>query len=132
MSKTEQVDLQRRVVPLSKAVETEFEGLIYCVVLEPDSEDLQGDVLRFDTIQKAAHTFLSKYRVIGDSHVRVADAEVVESYVAPVDFVVQSEPIKKGSWVMTIKINDPELRSQVLEGEITGLSIGGVGERVGY
>lgn len=106
-----------------------FSGLIYCVVLEPDLEDAQGDVLRFDTIEKAAHTFLRKYRTVGDSHMRVADAEVVESYVAPVDMQVQTELIKKGTWVMTIKINDPQLKEQVLSGDITGLSIGGVGER---
>jgi len=42
--------------------------LIYGVVLKPDSEDLQGDVVSKDDIRQAAHDFLISSREVGISH----------------------------------------------------------------
>jgi len=112
--------------------------ILYCVVSEPNTEDLQGDVLDLDEIEKMAHNYLLDYRVVGDSHskkrngkVVKADAGIVESFIAPVDFQVGNETISKGSWVVAIKVNDPKLWAEVEKGDITGVSIGGTGERHG-
>jgi DNA adenine methylase len=104
--------------------------LVYCVVLEPETVDLQDDIVSFDTIEKASHTFLQRFRVVGDQHCVKADADVVESYLAPVDFEMEGQLVRKGSWVMAIKVHDDELWAAVKSGEYTGFSIGGTAVRV--
>lgn len=116
----------------------EAQQIVYGVVSEPDSTDLQGDVLDSPTIEKMAHTFLTDYRIIGDSHskdknsgkIAQADAAVVESFIAPTDYEIGGQHVAKGSWVLAVKINDPTLWGQVVKGDFTGFSIGGFGERL--
>lgn len=115
----------------------EARQLVYGVVLEPDSEDTQGDVITADEIEKAAHTFLLDSRIVGDSHrknqadtIIQADAGVVESFISPVDFQMDGETIRKGSWVVAVKVHDPEMWAAIQKGEYGGFSIGGFGERV--
>ena len=110
--------------------------IVYGVVSEPDSVDDEGDVMSAETIEEAAHAFLQKHRLLSDSHQRdakgtliQADAEIVESFVAPTDYEVAGETIKKGSWVMAVKINSPELWYAVSSGEYDAFSIGGTGYR---
>lgn len=103
----------------------ESKRLIYCVVLEPDSFDLQNDSITTDEIERAAHQYAMESRIVGLQHEEVAKAYVVESFIAPVDF----ETVKKGSWVMAIKVPDDAIWQAIINDELTGLSIGGVGER---
>ena len=103
--------------------------IVYGVVLEPDTRDLQGDVLGIDTIEEAAHKYLIASRLVGDSHSRSAAAEVVESYLAPADIQLGGQSISKGTWIMGVHITDEEMWRAVKAGEYTGFSIGGTGER---
>lgn len=103
--------------------------IVYGVVLEPHTRDLQGDVLTIDTIEIAAHNYLATSRTVGDSHSGPAAAEVVESYLAPADYDLGGHRITKGTWVMGVHILDPELWESVKRGDFTGFSIGGSGER---
>lgn len=103
--------------------------IVYGIALQPEVEDSQGDVVSADEIEKAAHDWLLKSRLIGDSHRRPAKAEVVESFIAPVDMEIGGQQVKKGSWVMGIRIQDPNLWAAVKEQEYTGLSIGGFAVR---
>ena len=50
--------------------------------------------------------------------------EFAESYISPVDFVLEDKLIKKGTWLCTIQCLDPELWALVKSGEINGVSIG--------
>lgn len=111
--------------------------ILYCVVLEPDTEDLQKDITAAGEIEKAAHQYLLDSRVVADSHRKnncgnliEVDAGVVESFIAPVDYEVGTAKIAKGSWVIAVKVYDTEIWKAVENGEITGVSIGGFGERV--
>lgn len=104
--------------------------LVYCVVLEPDTVDLQKDVVSVEDIEKACHTYLVRSRIVGEQHVKKANADVVESYIAPMDFEIGDQRVLKGSWVMVVKVHDDELWGKVQAGEITGFSIGGTAYRV--
>jgi hypothetical protein len=81
----------------------------------------------------AAHKYLVQSRVIGSQHEKQSDSVVVESYIAPQDmkFDGQNGPqeVKKGSWIIGIKVNDPVEWQKVLDGEYTGVSVGGDGAR---
>jgi hypothetical protein len=115
-------------VPILKSAKKQ---IIYEVVSEPDTVDLHDDVIPADEIEKAAHEYLRNYRVVGVQHAEQADAEVVESFIAPVDYVADDgTTVKKGSWVMVVKVHSPELWADVENGVYTGFSIGGQAERV--
>jgi hypothetical protein len=69
---------------------------------------------------------------IGKEHEGQAKADIIESYIAPTDFVCGGQKVRKGSWVMAIKIHDPKIWQSVKKGDITGLSIAGKGDRVPF
>jgi hypothetical protein len=115
------------IVPILKA--DEERRIVFGIVLEPDTVDSQGDVIAADEIEKAAHKFLVKSRVVGNRHNEPAKAEVVESYVAPDEFEMGGQKVKKGSWVLGVHVSDDALWQDIKNNEITGFSVGGMGTR---
>lgn len=107
--------------------------ILYCVVLEPDTFDFQNDIMTPEEIEKAAHDFMTHSRVIGSMHEREINARPVESYIAPQDLefdgINGNQLVRKGSWVLGIKVNDPEEWSKVLNGEYQGISVHGEANR---
>lgn len=109
--------------------------LVYGVVLEPNVVDAQGEWERPETIERTAHKYLASYNEttgLGVQHSVFGDigADIVESYIAPQDLDFDGELegdriIRKGSWVMVVKVNDDDLWRGVQDGSITGFSIGG-------
>lgn len=99
------------------------------VVLEPETYDAHEDIVGLDEIEATAYDFMRKSRVIGRDHTKRAKAEVVESYLAPVDFDLDGELVKKGTWVVGIHVKDPELWQGIKKGDYTGLSMGGFATR---
>ncbi len=116
-------------VPLIKAAGKK--QIVYAVVSEPDTVDLHDDIIPADEIEKAAHEYLRSYRVVGVQHEELAPAEVVESFIAPVDYAADDGTlVKKGSWVMAVKVHSADLWAEIEKGAYTGFSIGGQAERV--
>ncbi len=103
----------------------EEKQLVFGIVMEPEAEDTQGDFSTEEEIEKAAHLFLRKSRIMGKAHELRAKAEVVESYIAREATTVEGQEVKKGSWLMVSKIHDAELWQGVKSGEFTGYSIAG-------
>jgi DNA adenine methylase len=106
------------------------ERLITGIVLEPDTIDAQNDTVPPHVIKKAAYKFLSTYNKstkMGLMHevFGAIGVELVESYIAPIDFELNGQQITKGSWLMTVHITSDDLWARVKNGEITGFSIGG-------
>jgi uracil-DNA glycosylase family 4 len=104
--------------------------LVYGVVLEPGSVDAQNDTIGPEEIERAAHVYLQDSRIIGNSHKAKARATVVESYIAPIDFTLGGQKVTKGTWIMTVKINDDKLWQEVKDGKFNGFSIGGFSRRI--
>lgn len=99
------------------------------VVLQPEITDAQGDIISEDVIKNAAHDFLSKFNKkteLGYMHESFdKNFELYESWVSPIEFVLKNKIIKKGSWLITVKVNDADIWEMIEDGEITGFSIGG-------
>jgi len=56
--------------------------LVYSVITEPDTVDVQGDVMRAETIEEMAHIFLLRSRKFDNRHDwRAVDAALVESWI---------------------------------------------------
>lgn len=99
------------------------------IVYEPLCEDTQGDYMTEDEITKAAYYFAKNGGGVDIQHnfEPFDGAAVVESWIAKADFQIDGEKIKKGTWLMTAEISDPDVWSAVEKGEITGFSMGGTG-----
>lgn len=114
-------------IPISKV--DNYQHKVAGVVLSPNEVDLQGDICTPEEIEKASDGYMIRSQTVGNRHEGVAGAVVVQNYIAPVDFMLGNQPVKKDAWVMVVKINDPVIWNDVLEGKITGFSIGGKGVR---
>lgn len=122
-----------RWLPITKAENaTGDEQIVMGVVLEPDGVDAHGDTISAQEIEDAAHLWLAKFQNAGFMHSRLVNekVELYESYIAPVDFDVNGEPVKAGSWILVYHILDPELWAAIKSGELTGFSMGGFARRV--
>lgn len=117
---------EKEVKLITKA--DDAEQLVYGIVYEPETEDAHGDFMTAQEIEKAAHKFLKDARNMDTQHNFEAGAgEVVESYVAPADFEIGEQTIKKGSWVLVTKATD-EVWEKIQKGEVTGYSMAGTAE----
>lgn len=110
--------------------------IIYCVVLRPDFQDAQDDVMSADDVVQAAHYYLENARVIGLRHgkdpvqgEKPVPGAVLESYIAPVSFDFGNGRIEKGDWVIALRVDDQGIWDKIQSGEYQGVSVGGVGAR---
>jgi hypothetical protein len=113
-----------------------FKHLVYAVVLEPDPNngegDAQGHTYTADAVEEAAH-FYAQFMSLDDQHGVFIDrgrARVVESYIAQEAFMLGDQLVKKGSWVMVVKIMDEALWAKVERGEWRAFSVEGYSKHV--
>lgn len=99
------------------------------IVYEPMTEDAHGNYMTADEIAKAAYWFAKNGNKVDLQHNFVSEegAAVVESWIAKSDCDIGGETVKEGTWLMTVEINDDSLWQSIQNGEITGLSMGGLG-----
>ena len=99
------------------------------IVYEPMVEDTQGNYMTEEEIQKAAYWFAKNGNQVDLQHSFEAleGAAVVESYVAKCDEEIEGQAVKKGTWLMTVEVTDPEVFDKIQKGELTGFSMGGIG-----
>jgi hypothetical protein len=103
-------------------------------IIEPDTQD---DVYTAETIRAAAHGWMENYGLIDLMHNWTAlskeNVRVIESYIAPCDFSigdgVDSYLVKKGTWLLALRVVHDELWKAIGEGDIGAFSIGGVATR---
>lgn len=103
------------------------ERYVLGIVLEPEVVDAQSDIYSPEEIATSAHVFMEKFRTVGLMHKGAINdkVKILESYLAPVDFEVDGVPVKKGTWLMAVRVLDDDLWATVKEGGLTGFSIGG-------
>lgn len=112
--------------------------IVYSVVYEPMVKDSQGDWADHNEIEKMAHGYLRNHIM---SQIPAADLQheedlplekaiPVESYIAPEDFNINEQLIKKGSWIVALHVPDNDIWQQIEKGEITGYSLKGKGLRI--
>lgn len=127
---TKSVDGKASFSAYGKIVKTDTDShYVTGIVYEPMTEDSQGDYMTEEEIRKAAHWFAKNGDGIDIQHnfEKFEKAEVVENWIAKADFEIGKEKVKKGTWLMTVEITDPDVWAAVEKGEITGFSMGGTG-----
>jgi hypothetical protein len=118
-----------RFVPVLKV--DKAKRLVTGVVLEPGEIDAHRDIVPAEVVERAAHRFLARFNSetrLGLMHKRFGDVglELVESWLAPSDMHVGGEPVKEGTWLMTVRVVNSDLWEKVKRGQFTGFSIGGI------
>ena len=99
------------------------------VVYEPMVADAHDNFMTEAEIEKAAHWFMKNGDKIDIQH-SFEEAEgltVVESSVTKADQEIDGQAVKKGTWLMTVEVANDTVWEAIEKGEITGLSMGGVG-----
>lgn len=106
--------------------------LVYGVVLEPETPDTQGDIYSAAEIEASCHRFMADYQNVGEMHKALVNdgVDIVECFIAPVDFEMGGQQVKRGTWIMGLHVKSDRLWSDVKSGAFTGLSIGGFAERI--
>lgn len=104
------------------------------IVLEPEVEDFEGDIISEEEIERAATFFLQNSRTIGFRHKKkLINAKLTSSWVTPVAFTVDGpngkQKVKKGTWLISVHVPDDEIWAMVKKKMINGLSVGGFGAR---
>ena len=131
--------LKRDIQILKRDEEDEEERYVLGVVLEPNDgtgetpldPDSQADIYSEEDVRAAAHGWMEHHRNLGLQHQAfiTGAAKVLESYLAPVDFDVQTaggvEHVRKGTWLLAVRVVNDDLWHRVKTRELTGFSIGG-------
>lgn len=122
-------DILTKRIPLMKTAEERF---VLGIVLEPETRDSQGEIYSIETVRKTAHGFMEFFGNSGFMHREIITGKVkiLETFLAPADFVIDSQKVKKGTWLMGHRIIADDLWEGVKDGSITGYSIGGSAVRV--
>jgi len=134
-----------KITPVSKADDIGDSMVIECpivksedekrlvtgIVLEPNVVDAHNDIISPETIEKTAHQFLARFNrntELGVMHKLFGEngLELVQSWIAPHDLNMNGVGVRKGTWLMTVKVLDDGQWRKVKAGELTGFSIGGV------
>ncbi len=107
--------------------------IVIAPVLEPGTKDDDGNHLSNATIEKAAYNFMRDFQLLKLQHSDTfmefsKDFHIVESYIALEDFLVGSRVIKQGSWVLGVQVLNAEVWKLILEGKLTGFSMGGIAD----
>ncbi len=115
-------------IPLLKSGEERY---VFGIVLEPETVDAQKDIYSAVEVRDAAHRFMEEYQNIGLMHRGYVNGavKILESYVAPTEFEVDGTKVKKGTWLLAVRVQDDSLWQQVKNGELGGFSIGGTAIR---
>lgn len=118
------------------------ERFVLSMVLEPtDGEDgsemkpdTQGDIYSAEEVRKACHTWMEYHGQIDLQHnwnaLSKTSVRILENYIAPCDMKIGDETVKKGSWMLGLRIADDKLWSAIKSGQIGAYSIGGTANKV--
>ncbi len=100
------------------------------IVYEPMVEDTDKNYMTAAEIAKAEKYFTENSGSIDIQHSFETEenVSVVESWITKCDCSINGKDVKKGTWLMTVKVEDDDIWDKVEKGEITGFSMGGVGK----
>lgn len=136
-SESEKSEFNANLEVVSKLDEQKIAYSIAYPAMPLGWKDTQGDWISADEIQKMAHNWMSNSANYDIQHrilnVSKSDAVVVESFIAPVDFLWPTgnnsfKQINKGSWIVATKFSD-NLWEKVKSGELNAYSIRGKAKR---
>ena len=110
--------------------------LVYGIVLEPEPNGGAGDAhdetYSAEVIERACHDFMAFGQNLTSPHkVFVNDqAQIVECFIVPEDYTRNGTVVRKGAWVMVLRVVGDTLWQEILSGAKTAFSIEGLAKRI--
>ncbi len=123
-------DSYSRIIEIRKADESK--KIVYGIVYSPDQEDAHGDFATAEEIEKACYLFMKNSRTTAVDKQHDLNTNQ-ECYVGENWIVKENDalfPEEVGAWATGIKVENNEIWDQVTKGEITGISMYGVAEKI--
>ncbi|MEE3694638.1 XkdF-like putative serine protease domain-containing protein [Campylobacter sp. CLAX-22107-21] len=115
-----------------KIIKSDEEGVVYGIVYSPNEIDSQGDFADANTIKTAAYSFMKSG--FAKNVDREHSFNNVDAYVCQSWLIKSGDPVfpdeKEGSWAVAIKLESDELKDAVKKGEISGISMAGVANKI--
>lgn len=108
--------------------ETE-QQIVYMLPIEANAEDAHGNHISDADVEKAAYSFMEAGGQINIEHLdgTVIPTVVVESSIARSNYELGGHKVKKGDWMLAVKIKDDAAWQKIKKGEFKGCSIEGAG-----
>ena len=103
--------------------------IVYGIVLKPDVPDSHDDIMTEEEIEKSAHNYLMFHRTVGEQHMEQADAVPCESYIVKADCLIEGREVKKGTWVVAMKVFSDTLWLKIKDKQFNAFSAGGYAKK---
>ena len=116
-------------ITISTLKKNSSKHIIKGVVYKPNEVDSQGDWMTAEEVEKMAYSFMKRSAMgsVDTNHdMNLVPAYICESYIAQKN---DPDGYPEGSWVVAIKIEDPNIWAGVENGTFGGLSLYGTGIR---
>ena len=98
------------------------------VVIANGVPDSDGDCLGKSDIKKIFTKYLDRDTDVMHTRIKNEGVEVLANWITESDTQLNGKIVPAGSWMATFAITNEELLSSILDGSITGLSLGSVSE----
>lgn len=105
------------------------ERIVFGIVYEPGVADSHKHFMKSVTLRKLAHSYMEHSGVLGIQHSRQVNGKVkiLESYITQFEGKIGTKLIKKGTWLMMVRVIDDAIWKAVKSGALTGFSFAGSG-----
>lgn len=108
---------------ITKSLDEELMQVTY-VAMKPGI-DLHGDLVSLEDIRLAKESFNKSVMRANMFHLVMTDSfDIIESFLAPTDMVLNKNLVQQGEWLVTLQVHDPHVWDMIKYDEITGVSIG--------
>ncbi|MBA7681069.1 hypothetical protein ES703_89397 [subsurface metagenome] len=115
-----------KFIPIFDISKKADEHIVCGIVYAPNEVDSQGDTTTEEEIRKALYSYMEGPQKFKLNHKgKYIDAKVLEIYIAPMDFAISNQKIKKGSWLLIARVLDEKVWKGIKDGSITGYSLAG-------
>lgn len=117
--------LEKKEVTVIKQMDTEKRLFTACVLV-PEEYDSQGHIYSEEVVEKACHDYNEFCRGTDLQHMFVDVEKMitpVESWITPSDMKIGETGVKKGSWIMTARIDNDLIWEECKKGTFTGWSV---------
>lgn len=110
------------------ATKDEARRIVTAPVLVPGEKDADGEAVTKEHIADVAEYWMEHYRIVDKGHTLQAAAVPIESWITRSDHSFKTVDggkldIPAGSWMMSVKINEPTDWAKVQNGQFRGFSV---------
>ena len=98
------------------------------VVIPNGIPDHENDVLNKQDIKKIFTKYINRDTDTMHTRIRNEGVDVLANWISEADTVIAGKVAPAGSWLATFKITNEEIIKSIIDGNITGLSLGSVSD----